>query len=309
MSLLFSSFSANLPAHRFRLRPNSRPNPSFFCVNLNTFKDFISCNKNFGPLVKKKLSNIARESINSTYGSISFDFGDNDGEIDDLESSWEGAVIYHRNASISHIEYCTTLERLGLGELSTETSKSRASVMGLRVTKVVKDFPQGTPVLISADVTRKKKRLRLDGIVRTVITLACNRCGGPTAESIFSNFSLLLTEEPIEEPDVINLGVIYGEDKQKTYGSEEEDDDEASIDLDDWLYFPPEEKTIDISKNIRDMLHVEITLNSVCDPMCKGMCLYCGSNLNISSCKCDKDESPEKKLGPLRGLKKQMQKN
>jgi len=108
-------------------------------------------------------------------GTMSFDWGDEE-EIDEDEvSPWEGAVIYKRNASIFHLEYCTTLERLGLGKLSTDVSKNKASVMGLRITKAVKDFPNGTPVQISIDVTRKKKKLRLDGIIKTVITLRCYR--------------------------------------------------------------------------------------------------------------------------------------
>lgn len=98
------------------------------------------------------------------------------GEGDDsMDSPWEGAILYQRNPSISHFEYCTTLERLGLGHLSTDVSRSRASLMGLRVTKSVKDYPHGTPVLISMDVTRKKHNLKLDGIIRTVLTLGCNR--------------------------------------------------------------------------------------------------------------------------------------
>lgn len=100
---------------------------------------------------------------------------DNQDDVEDTGSPWEGSVMYKRNASVTHVEYCTTLERLGLGRLSTEVSKRRASAMGLRVTKDVKDYPDGTPVQVSVDVVRKKKKLRLDGIVRTVITLGCNR--------------------------------------------------------------------------------------------------------------------------------------
>ncbi|KAF6150680.1 hypothetical protein GIB67_020763 [Kingdonia uniflora] len=92
-----------------------------------------------------------------------------------LESPWEGAITYKRNASITHVEYCTTLERLGLGTFSTGVSKTRSSAMGIRVTKGVKDYPLGTPVQVSIDVIRRKHRLRLDGIVRTVLTLGCNR--------------------------------------------------------------------------------------------------------------------------------------
>lgn len=106
------------------------------------------------------------------------------------------------------------------------------------------------------------------------------------------------------------MGVMFGDGKVKIYSGiseEEEEDDEGSIDLDDRLYFPPEEKEIDISKNIRDMVHVEITINAICDPSCKGLCLNCGTNLNVSSCSCRKEEVKEKSYGPLKNLKKQMQ--
>ncbi|CAJ1938682.1 unnamed protein product [Sphenostylis stenocarpa] len=243
------------------------------------------------------------ESIN-----MSLDF-DDDEEVEDVGSPWEGAVIYKRNASILHLEYCTTLERLGLAKLSTDVSKTRAAAMGLRVTKAVKDFPNGTPVQISIDVTRKKKKLRLDGIIKTVITLLCNRCCMPSAESIFSEFSLLLTDEPIDEPETIDMGVIFGEDKLTTAGNsgEDDNDDDGLIDLEDQLYFPPEKKQIDISKNIRDRVHLEITMNSVCDPGCKGMCLKCGQDLNTGNCICSKEEVKEKSYGPLGNLKEKMQ--
>ncbi|KAJ7959796.1 DUF177 domain-containing protein [Quillaja saponaria] len=240
--------------------------------------------------------------------TISLDWDDQE-DIEDTGKPWEGAIIYKRNPSISHIEYCTTLERIGLGKLSTEVSKSRASIMGLRVTKAVKDFPLGTPVQVSVDVTRKKKKLRLDGIIKTVITLGCNRCGEPAAECIFSDFSLLLAEDPIEEPEIINMGLIFGEDRFKSTGNSDEDgdDDEASIDLDDRLHFPLEDKEIDISKHIRDRVHLEITINAICDPSCKGLCLKCGTNLNTSSCICSNHEVKGKGFGPLGNLKKQMQ--
>lgn len=76
---------------------------------------------------------------------------------------------------MSHLEYFTTLERLGLGKVSSELSRTRASEMGLRLVKPATDYPDGTPVLISVDVTRRRQKLRLDGVARTVISLNCNR--------------------------------------------------------------------------------------------------------------------------------------
>nr|GMD77052.1 large ribosomal RNA subunit accumulation protein YCED homolog 1, chloroplastic [Ipomoea batatas] len=177
--------------------------------------------------------------------------------------------------------------------------------MGIRVTKDVKDYPEGTPVLVSLDVTTKKhKVVRLDGIIRTVITLDCNRCGEPAAETIFSNFSLLLSEEPIKEPNTLDMGTMFG---SKNFDALEEDDDDSLIDIEDQLYFPLENKTIDISKNIRDLVHIEITLDAICDPQCKGLCLRCGTNLNIHSCKCLEQNVEAKGFSPLGGLRKKMQ--
>ncbi|KAL5713685.1 hypothetical protein ACHQM5_015739 [Ranunculus cassubicifolius] len=225
------------------------------------------------------------------------------------ESPWEGAIVYKRDASVSHLEYCTTLERLGLGRFSTEVSKSRASVMGLRVTKGVKDYPLGTPVLVSVDVSRRRHKLRLDGLVRTVLSLGCNRCGEAAAECVFSNFTLLLTEEAIEEGDVIIMGTLFGEGIKNTSApTGEDDDDDNLIDMDDKLYFPADRKEIDVSKNIRDLIHVEITINAVCDPGCKGLCLQCGVNLNVGKCRCVKQEDDDAYSGPLRNLRKEMQK-
>ncbi|XP_033510066.1 large ribosomal RNA subunit accumulation protein YCED homolog 1, chloroplastic [Nicotiana tomentosiformis] len=295
-------------------------------VNLHPNVHLGYCNISYGHIAASGLGNVRFRKYSLTSSKFvirnqksnllleetypDFDWEDEEqGDIQEDEGSpWEGAVVYKRNSSVTHLEYCTTLERLGLGKLSTRVSRSRASVMGLRVTKDVKDYPDGTPVLISLDVTRKKQKLRLDGIIRTVLSLGCNRCGEPAAESIFSNFSLLLSEEPIKEPET-HMGVMFGEDKFKSFGhgEEEMEDDDAWIDLEDQLHFPPEEKVIDISKQIRDLVHIEITINAVCDSKCKGLCLKCGSNLNISSCSCHMRKVEEKGYGPLGGLKKQMQ--
>lgn len=224
-------------------------------------------------------------------------------------------MVYRRDASVTHLEYSTTLERLGLGKLSSGLSRSRASAMGIRLpARRGKEAPFGdeeTPVLISVDVTRRKRRLKLDGIVRTVITLGCNRCAEPAAECVFSNLTFLLTEDPIEEPDEIDLGVIYGQDKAKSStdsSNDEEEDDEKQIDFDDRLYFPAEKEEIDLSKHIRDIVHVEITINAICDANCKGLCLKCGTNLNKRKCSCKEDvQDKGREYGPLKGLKKQMQ--
>ncbi|KAG0535643.1 hypothetical protein BDA96_04G383200 [Sorghum bicolor] len=243
---------------------------------------------------------------------------ESDSGDDGLASPWEGALVYRRDAAVHHLEYATTLERLGLGDLSSPDSRARAANLGLGLSGGGQDGTAAqsqTPVLVSLDVTRRRGRLRLDGIVRTVITLGCFRCAEPAPQGIFANFSLLLTEDPVEEPDVVDLGTIFEEDIAKgasLAGTMDNQDDDQDIDWDDRLHFPAADREIDISKHIRDIIHLEITLDAVCDPNCKGLCLSCGANLNTSSCTCNKGKPKEPKnvkgRGPLKELLKPMQK-
>lgn len=188
MSLRLPSMSV-LPSCCYRLKIYSLKskgvsslNPCFPIVHYKVLWSFTENKHSFvrgkphGTLMSSSRDCINTNNQSTEEKSVSFDWGDQGLEgIEDMGSPWEGAVIYKRNPLISHVEYCTTLERLGLGEHSTKISKSRASVMGLRVTKAVKDYPDGTPVLISIDISRKKQKLRLDGIIKTVLTLGCNR--------------------------------------------------------------------------------------------------------------------------------------
>lgn len=155
-------------------------------ITKNLFRTGKSITINLKNKPLRRSRSIVVECVNSSFEFFDsksgvteeWSYPEDDGN-DDIDSPWEGAVVYQRNASISHVEYCTTLERLGLGEYSTKVSKSRASLMGIRVTKAVKDYPLGTPVMVSLDITRKKQKLRLDGIIRTVLTLGCNRYISP----------------------------------------------------------------------------------------------------------------------------------
>jgi len=244
-----------------------------------------------------------------SFFTVDFDPDDYAAEPESDESPWEGALVYRRDAAVHHLEYASTLERLGLGDLSSHDSRARAAAMGLGTL----DQPQTTPVLVSLDVARRRGRLRLDGIVRTVITLGCFRCAEPAPQAIFANFSLLLTEDPVDEPDLVDLGTIYEEDIANGASlTGTRDDDDQDVDWDDRLHFPAGDKEIDISKHIRDIIHLEITMDAVCSPSCKGLCLACGTNLNTSSCNCSNEKQQEPKnvkgRGPLKDLLKPIQK-
>ncbi|KAF5182348.1 hypothetical protein FRX31_028064 [Thalictrum thalictroides] len=173
MSLTFFT-PLSITTSIFNLRINFS-NPETTLFNSNKIPSFPQKNFKFHQLYPSKTLNLICKTQNPNINSeakIAFNYDFNE---DSSNSPWEGALVYKRDPKVTHLEYCTTLERLGLGKFSTEVSKTRASIMGLRVTKAVKDYPLGTPVLVSVDVCRKKHKLRLDGIIRTVLSLGCNR--------------------------------------------------------------------------------------------------------------------------------------
>uniref|UniRef100_A0A0E0K7B4 Uncharacterized protein n=1 Tax=Oryza punctata TaxID=4537 RepID=A0A0E0K7B4_ORYPU len=225
-------------------------------------------------------------SVDDEFFTVDYDPEEEEEEEGEEEGSpWEGAVVYRRDASVHHLEYATTLERLGLGDLSSPHSRARAATMGILILSSTGDSPNDhTPVLVSVDVARRRGRLRLDGILRTVITLGCYGCAEPAPQ-----------EEQTKAPLLT--------------GSQEDEDDE-DIDWDDRLHFPAGEKEIDISKHVRDIIHLEITLEALCSPTCKGLCLGCGENLNTSSCSCNTEKQQAKNVprrGPLKDLLKPLQ--
>lgn len=149
------------------------------------------------------------------------------------------------------------------------------------------------------------------------------RCIAPVAERVYASFSLLLTEAPVKEPTQPNLGVVLGDDVN-VWKAEADDDAQAEldIDLDDKLHFPRDQKELDLSKYLRDTIHLEIPAKSLCDSGCLGLCFGCGVNLNNIACRCGKSKKKQNAVdmeeilglnrkkdiwGPLEQLKKQLE--
>ena len=47
-----------------------------------------------------------------------------------------------------------------------------------------------------------------------------------------------------------------------------------------------EERFIDLEPDIREEIILGYSLKLLCKPECKGLCVKCGSNLNLGKCKC-----------------------
>lgn len=82
------------------------------------------------------------------------------------------------------------------------------------------------------------------------------------------------------EPVYVKNGVSFKE----TYGVHSYVHDEEEID-DDIFYCDGVE--IDLTNLIRDTLIINEPNQVLCQEDCKGLCVHCGTNLNVSHCTCD----------------------
>lgn len=105
------------------------------------------------------------------------------------------------------------------------------------------------PLQVQVRVTNLKKDYLVDGTYRTRITVPCSRC-----------------LEPVEIP-------VEGE-IQREYPKKGPDAVRDYIELDDEVY---------------TSLILQIPMQPLCSPDCKGLCLVCGQNLNEGECGCDRD--------------------
>lgn len=48
--------------------------------------------------------------------------------------------------------------------------------------------------------------------------------------------------------------------------------------------------SLDITEILLNNIFVSLPMKRLCSKNCKGLCQYCGTNLNISTCNCDKED-------------------
>lgn len=227
-------------------------------------------------------------------------------EAFDTSDPWLGAVIFSPETNRRSYTFITTLERLGLGDLSSASSVSEAADLlvapGFTPDDGAPDLREqakGTAVVINMNVAGSGQDLLADGTVDTVFGLQCTRCLAPTTYKVEADFQLLLSATPVVEPTLRSMGVVIGDRRW-----DGEDDDEnfldgmdgagsstglLDLDLDDKIHFPRNRKSIDLSKYFRDTVHLELPLKLLCKSSCKGTCFNCGKNLNVMRCSCDSE--------------------
>jgi len=134
-------------------------------------------------------------------------------------------------------------------------------------------------IFISGKLSREGNNLHLRGKVKLTIHTLCSRCGEELDYQIDSNFELVLMPGPERISEL---------EKELT-----------PEDLDHIYYTGPE---LDLTGYFQEQIALEIPIQFLCKPDCKGLCPGCGANLNYENCRCQQQEG-DPRLAILRQLK------
>ena len=120
--------------------------------------------------------------------------------------------------------------------------------------------PISRPVLAEGSVTNHAGALVLEGTARSLLDLACDRCGKEfSREKVVELNSLVAQELEDEENDEILL----------LEGTE-----------------------LDLDQVVREAFVLAMDTKNLCSDDCKGLCAKCGANLNDGPCGCKPDVDP-----------------
>ena len=86
----------------------------------------------------------------------------------------------------------------------------------------------------------------------------------------------------------------------------EREDDEAEIADDDENFSYYDGDSIDLLREIKDLIIVSLPIKSICSDDCKGLCPHCGADLNASPCQCGGESVPSP-FDKLKALKAQLE--
>ena len=119
------------------------------------------------------------------------------------------------------------------------------------------------------------------GRLRTIAIVECSRCLRKHHEDIEFDFCEDCALTQIDEPI--------------SYAAELDDEPVPVPILND--------RMVDLSELVRQLLIVHLPSYSVCSPECRGLCPHCGADLNEGACGCE-DDTLDPRLAPLRDLLK-----
>ena len=134
-------------------------------------------------------------------------------------------------------------------------------------------------IKLSGSLVKEGNNLHLRGMVHLIIHTICSRCGEEVDFPMDSSFEMVLMP-----------------------GKERSADQERKLNPEDFTHTYYQGPELDLTPYFQEQIALEIPIQFLCKPDCKGICPGCGCNLNYESCQCPKQEG-DPRLKLLRGLK------
>lgn len=114
------------------------------------------------------------------------------------------------------------------------------------------------PIKLDGTLTKVRDIIELNGAIHTVLELTCSRC--------LEKFNY-----------TVNIPV-----KERFTNVEKSNKDDSIIFING--------DTIDITEVLENNIILMLPIKRLCKEDCKGLCQYCGTNLNYSTCNCKNDD-------------------
>lgn len=169
--------------------------------------------------------------------------------------------------------------RLDLRQVRAERGATLAVQIHDTVASRIDEIPFVHPVEGTITLTNLGAVLWIEGRLRTVATLICDRCGSPFAYHL---------DAAVEEEAGWGSATAPGAAAEGEAG---------------YLIRIGESIELDLETLARDALVLALPMAAHCSPDCPGLCAGCGANLRLEPCRCSR-ESPgpaavDPRLAPL----------
>ncbi|MEK9137509.1 MAG: DUF177 domain-containing protein [Bacteroidota bacterium] len=136
------------------------------------------------------------------------------------------------------------------------TLSADASVLGL-------DGNFDDQVIVKATIEKNGTQTFLSAAISVQGRFECDRCLTPFQSPLTSSYRMYyVTEEGAD----------------------------SHIDPAELQVVPPGSSVIDLTEDVRQTVMLSVPLKLLCSESCKGLCPYCGTNLNSGTCNCEEGE-------------------
>lgn len=142
------------------------------------------------------------------------------------------------------------------------------------------DCSFNAPLQIEVTAGREYDHYRVEGKIEVPVQFECSRCLCSFERTLNSRFTIFFRE-----------------------GSQsEQEQDELELDEQDLISDCFSGDEIDLASEIADQVVLEIPLKPLCNDRCKGLCSFCGIDLNQAACSCGQEQK-ESKFAALKNFK------